>query len=180
MSKKQAIVIAALVAFALGTGCSGPERPGPNVQDVPTGFMYDANASSGRKVFMDVKPLDESGWFAMRGDDHSSIMITTYAGSFGENDAIAARNAHAQRWGRKAPDKPGTDYSWVEEWEIDGRSAWAWEERQYRLSGDLASIQWTAVVPYEDETYTVEFHAGIEDHMDQAIIRETMESFRAK
>lgn len=179
MSKTPALLAGALVLLTL-VACGGPERPGPNVQKVPAGFMYDANAYQGRKVFRDVEPLDESGWFAMRGEDHSSIMITTYTGVFDSGEIRAARDAHARQWGRKSRAVGGTDYGDVEEVEIDGHTAWAWESRQY-FDGALASVEWTAVIPYQDieQTYAVQFHAGIEDHMDPGLIRETVQSFRA-
>ena len=177
------IVVTGWLALGLSlalTACSGPDRPGPNVQDVPKGFAFDANASAARKVFLDAQPLDQSGWFAMNSnDDHSSIMITTYSGQIPEDAIYAARAAHEQRWGRRAGSTSGLDYGPVEEVEIDGHDAFAWEIRQF-YKGDLSSIDWVAVVPYEDETYSVEFHAGMEEHMDPDLIRKTVESFEAK
>ena len=170
-------VVATLAVTA--AGCGSPDRPGPNVEDVPHGFFYDANASAARKVFMDVEPLDQSGWFAHnQNDDHSSIMITTYAGQVPEDAIRAARNAHAERWGRRNGSTSGSDYGPVEEVEIDGHQALAWEVRQY-YKGDLCSIEWVAVVPYEESTYAVEFFAGMEEYMDPELIRRTVQSFEA-
>lgn len=162
-----------------GIGCSGPDRPGPNVEDVPPGFFFDANASAARKVFVDAEPLDQSGWFAHdQNDDHSSIMITTYSGKVPEDAIRAARDTHAERWGRRNGSTSGSDYGPVEEVEIDGRNAFAWEVRQY-YKGDLCSLEWVAVVPYEESTYCVEFFAGQEEYMDPDLLRRTVESFEA-
>jgi len=171
------VTAAALLGLSNG-GCSGIDRPGPNVEDVPEGFFFDANASAARKV-LEVEPLDQSGWFAHNAnDDHSSIMITTYQGQIDEDTIRAARDTHAQRWGRKSRSVNGSDYGSVEEIEIDGQRAWAWEIVQY-YKGDLCSIEWTAVVPYEDVTYAVEFFAGMENHMSPELIRKTVYSFEA-
>lgn len=167
----------ALAIATLG-GCGDLDRPGPNVQDVPEGFVFDANGE-GSRVFADVEPLDQSTWLAQdRFDRCSAITITTYDG---EITATAVRRQHDARAAKNArrPGSPhGADYGPVEETEIDGRTAWTWEVLGY-VDGELASVERVAVIPYEDATYSVEFYAGIEDHIDPTLVRRTVESFRA-
>ncbi len=167
-----------ILACLATVSCGGPDRPGPNVEDVPAGFVFDANASSARKVFADLQEVDQSGWIAMdANDDHSSIMITTYAGTVPEDQIRSARNTHAERWGRKRGAQSGSDYGAVEEIEIEGHKAWAWEITQH-YRGGISSMEWVAVVPYEDQTYAIEFHAGMDPHKDWDLIRNTVLSFR--
>ena len=64
-----------------------------------------------------------------------------------------------------------------EELEIDGRQAVAWVvTEEYR--GEIASREIVAVVPYEERTYSIEFHAATASYRDPAAMRRSVESFR--
>ena len=65
------------------------------------------------------------------------------------------------------------DYGPLEELKIDGRPAWGWLETQY-YKEKLASLEYKAVVPYDDIMYTVEFFTGRDEFMDEAFLRESV------
>lgn len=156
-------------------GCSKPALVGAQVTKAPPHFMFDANATAARLVFHDRPKVDQRGYFYMtRDDEHCSIMITEYAGSTTYEEAKAALEYHRRKY-------PYPTYGTLESLRVDGRSAWGWMTEQHH-KGELSSITFHAVIPYEEEqkTYTVEFYAGVDKFMDEGLLRDTVTSFTVK
>ena len=164
---------AALLAAILGlSACSGPKREGPQIPKVPEGFLWDANARKARNIFPDDRKLRQGAWatFAIGEDDHSSIYITTYRGPCTPNDVADARQDHVRKYGGHV------EYGPIEDLTIDRRDAWGWLETQ-RYKDRISSYQYTAVIPYDTLTYTVEFHSSQERFMDPAFMRDLVGTF---
>jgi hypothetical protein len=144
---------------------------GPTIRDLPLGFVYDANASSSRKVLPERELLDTAAWMTLTEDRECSITFTTYAGPSNREQATAARDDAASKY-------PYAEYGDVRATSIDGRPAWAWFTTQ-TVKGELASRTYTAVIadPEEDVTYTVEFHARDPRYRTEAFLMETVDRF---
>ncbi len=164
-----------LVGFVLlsllAIGCSKPRFEGPQVQEPPYGFRFDANAYQARNVFPEREQLGQVAWFTTRGDDeHSSIFITTYAGPSDRAQVQGARDAQEQRYGGNMR------YGVLEPIEIDERPAWGWLETQY-YRGELASLEYKAVLSYDTVTYAIEFFSNQSEWMDGNRLREVVATF---
>ena len=150
----QAVAIVMLVC-ASAPACSAPALEGYQVQAVPERFMFDANASKGRRVFPERVILSEGAWWGdVRSDEpQSDIFITRYVGNATLLESEAARNVQADRYGNPA----SIDYDQVARVTIDGRAAFVWMETRYDEHGAVRSLDYKAVVPYDTVTYAVEF-----------------------
>ena len=171
MARGQFIMVGAAIAtLALGAaGCGPGLREGPNVTGVPEGFLYDENATSGRPVLPNRRLVSQSGWMTLN-EPHCSIMFTEYEGVADAGEISAARSEYARRYTYES-------YGQLEPLTIDQHAAWGWAESQtYR--GQLASLEYTAVVPYEDATWTIEFFAADPKHRDPAFLKQLVTTFR--
>jgi hypothetical protein len=157
---------------ALVAGCSRPRFEGPQIQDPPPNFLYDANAYQGRNVFPEREQLRQSAWARGFGEDtpHSSIYMTAYAGPSTRADVQAARDAQQARYGRSIR------YGDLEDLVIDGRPAWGWLETQI-YQERVASLEYKAVVSYDTVSYAVEFWSNDPAFMDPATLQATVETF---
>ncbi len=157
---------------ALVVGCSRPRFEGPQIQDPPPNFLYDANAYQGRNVFPEREQLRQSAWARGFGDDtpHSSIYMTAYSGSSSRAEVQAARDAQEARYGRSIR------YGALEDIVIDDRPAWGWLETQI-YQERVASLEYKAVVSYDTVSYAVEFWSNDPELMDPATLRETVQTF---
>ena len=102
-------------------------------------------------------------------EPHNSIMITEYRGSTSGAQAEAARSTAAEKWSYQ-------EYGPAEELEIDGRDSWGWLITQ-RSKGEVTSLEYVAVVPYADRTYSVEFYASDDKLYDKYFLKKTVSSF---
>lgn len=169
MSRIQTLILVLLTGLG---ACSTPRFEGPQIQEPPAGFLYDANAYQGRNVFPEREELRQGAWLSRIADDdlHSSIFITVYAGPSSHGDIVAARNRQEERYGAN------TRYAALEGLTIDERQAWAWLETQmYR--GDVASLEYKAVVPYDTMTCVIEFFTRDPAWRDEAKLRQVVTSF---
>ena len=149
-----------LCCLVWGAGCSRPRFEGPQVQEPPHNFLFDANADKGRNVYPEREELRQVAWMRGFGDGgHSSLFITTYAGRSTEADVQAARDAQEERYGRSIR------YSGLESLEIDGRPAWGWLEKQV-ARGDTVSVEYKAVVSYDSVSHAIEFFSSEPEWMD--------------
>jgi hypothetical protein len=167
-------VILAAILMGSGNGCSKPVLEGGQISKVPEGFFFDANAEAARLVFPDRAKLDQRGYFAMRDDEHCSIMITEYEGTTEHEAVTTARDRAAEKYSYQ-------DCSEVEPLHIDGQPAWGWLVTQ-RVKGEISSYKYTAVVSYEDDnlTYTVEFYASDPRYRDPEFQKETVQGFEVQ
>jgi hypothetical protein len=161
----------ALLAAASLTGCTSPRFEGPQVQDPPVNFIFDANASQGRNVFPDRQQIAQVAWFHAMGDrDHSSVFITTYANPSSRADVQAARNAQEQRYGNYIR------YGDLESLWIDEHPAWGWLETQV-FEGGVVSLEYKMVVSYDSVSYAVEYFSNEPEYMDAAQLRDVVMTF---
>ena len=150
----QAVAFVMLVA-STAPGCSAPALEGYQVQAIPDGFIFDANVSKGRKIFPDRTVLSEGSWWGdVRSEEpQSDIFVTRYAGNATFLESEGTRNVQADRYGNPAT----IDYGQVARVAIDGRAAFVWMETRYDLNGNVRSLDYKAVIPYDTVTYAVEF-----------------------
>lgn len=153
---------------AILAGCVQSLREGPQVPRRPDGFLYDANASAAALVFPARRKLRQFGYFRP-AEPGGSIIVTQYPGATQEHEARHERN-------RSAKEYAWQEYGGVEHLMIDGRPAWGWTEIQ-RPSGKTLALGYTAVVSYDDVTFTVEFNTDDPALFDPIALRESVESF---
>lgn len=169
---RSGLPLLAIAALLFLPACAGQEPKRPQVAHVPEGMLHDANLESARLVLPDFELTDQDGWMSLQ-EPHRSIVFSSFAGQATEEDVVNAVDAAAARY-------TSEEYGEIESLTIDRRRAWGWFERQY-LDGGLAANQFTAVVPYEDQTWTVEYYVSEpgESDTDDAL-RTLVESFRWK
>lgn len=163
-----------LIAIGLGLGlvcCSRPRFEGPQIQNPPPGFGFDANATQGHNVFMNRRPARQMAWWKGVRDDepHSDIFITEYTGRSSREEIAAAREAQAARYSSY------TDYGELAPITVDEHSAWAWVETpRYR---GAHSMEYKAVIPYDNATYAVEFYSNDPEWMDPGRMQAVVATF---
>jgi len=160
---------ALVIVVALCAGCTSPAHDGPQVTDRPEGFAYEPNAYAARKVLADRESSRQNGYFTL-GEPASSIIITEYSGSTTRAQAEVSRAAAAAKWTYQ-------DYGLIEDLTIDGRPAWGWLVVQ-RSQGKESSLEYVAVVSYDQRTYTIEFHATAAALRKASLLRRTVKSFQ--
>ncbi len=151
---------AALVLTMMGAAaCSAPAVPGYQVQDVPEGFLFTANANTGVHVFPDRDILSRGVWLGdiETFEPQSEIYVTRYSGNVTIGESETARDVQARRYGNPS----SIDYGRVATVMIDGRSAFAWMETRYDENSAVRSLEDTAVIPYDTVTYSVEFNTSV-------------------
>lgn len=163
-------ILALMTASGL-SACAKPQMEDLHIPGGLTGFLFDANATKARNVFPEREQLRQYGWMTF-GEDVNSLMVTKYAGAATAEEIEAARDAQAARYGRDT-----MRYGDVEAITVDGRLGWGWLETQI-YKGELASLEYKAVIPFDDVTYAVEFHAGKPDYQDEAKLKAVIRQFQ--
>jgi hypothetical protein len=155
----------------LGPSCTKkPKIYGGYIPNPPSGFIFDLNATQGRNVFKNGDIIYQRAYSNLSEDNHCSIYITKYDGTVTMYEIQDARDYLAKRYDY-------LDYSPLEELAIGGRPAWGWLETQY-YEGELSSLEYKAVVPYDDATYGIEFFAADPKYRDKGTLREMVSTFR--
>lgn len=155
LPKRAAAVVLTVVGAA---GCVAPAVPGYQLRDVPAGFVFTANTNTGVTAFPDREVLSRGVWL---GDietfqPQSEISITRYSGNVTIEEAEAARDVQASRYGNPS----SIDYGRVATVMIDERVAFAWMETRYDENNAVRSLDYTAVMPYDTVTYVVAFNTS--------------------
>jgi hypothetical protein len=128
------------------------------------------SASQARSVLLDAEKAEEGAWFRMTtADESSSIFITRYEVHMSPDDVPSAYRAYVHRY-------PSPGYTDLEQLEIDGRPAWGFSETQW-LDGEICAVSYRAIIPYESETFAVEFFSDIPQWLDAARQREVVSEF---
>lgn len=102
-------------------------------------------------------------------DDRDSVIVTEYEGAASRSETQAARDEYAGR-------STSTRYGPVEDLKIDGRAGWCWTEAQPG-DGKVRTFQLTAVVPWGDRTYSVEYSSSGSNLKTRAELQTAVESF---
>jgi hypothetical protein len=166
--KRLALAFLLAVMVTCVPACSRPMREGPNLAGVPAGFHYDENMSSGRPVLPKRVQVGQSGWMSL-DEPSCSITFTEYSGTTTDAELRAAVAEAAQRYRSE-------DFTPVEPIRIDGREAWGWIETQ-TYGGQLASVEYTAVIPYDNVTWAVEYYASNPKLRDPRLQKDLVSSF---
>lgn len=155
LPKRVAALALALVGAA---GCVAPAIPGYQLRDVPAGFVFTANANTGVNVFPNRDVLSRGVWLGdiESFEPQSEIYITRYSGNVTIEEAEAARDVQASRYGNPS----SINYGRVATVMIDERVAFAWMETRYDENNAVRSLDYTAVIPYDTVTYVVEFNTS--------------------
>jgi len=163
--------VAALLSLTMvgAAACVAPSVPGYQLQDVPEGFLFTANANTGVTVFPARDFLSRGVWLGdiETFEPQSEIYVTRYAGTVTIEEAEAARDLQASRYGTPS----SIDYGQVATVTIDGRPALAWMETRYDEHDAVRSLVYKAVIPYDTVSYAVEFNtsAALRLHPDSLI-----------
>jgi hypothetical protein len=138
--------------------CVAPAVPGYQLQDVPAGFLFTANAQTGVNVFPDRDVLSRGAWLGdiETFEPQSEISITRFSGNTTIEEAESARDIQASRYGNPS----SIDYGRVATVMIDERAGFAWMETRYDENNAVRSLDYTAVIPYDTVTYVVEFNTS--------------------
>jgi hypothetical protein len=157
---------AALLVLA---SCSTPRILDGHIPNPPPGFAFDANASKARNVFPDREIVWQRGYGTLGEENHCSIFITKFVGTAGSMEIEDARSALAARY-------PYLEYGPLEELLIDHRPAWGWLETQF-YKGELSSLAFKAVVPYDSVCYAVEFFARDPQYRNPEVLKAAVATF---
>lgn len=149
-----ALALTALVTVA----CSVPDFPGPQVQEPPTGFTMNREASLERRIFPDLDVVHHDAWVAAGWGNFSGIYINGHSGVLTEADAEAARQA-VMALPTQRPEQI-RDVGPLETTTIDGRAAYAWSEMVRSPTQGIEFVAYRAVVPYDTVSYAVEMISG--------------------
>ncbi len=160
--------LAALVLAAVAAAGCGPAHEGPQLADPPEGMGYINSMSSARKPLPGRATTRQLGYIR-HGDAGDMVVITEYPGPTTEDEVERARDGYEKRY-------TSTEYGPLRSLKVDGRRAWGWLETQ-RLRGEVAAVQLTAVVPYDDVTYSIELSLHPPHLMSEEAMRAIVESF---
>ena len=149
---------AVILTMVIAAACSAPRIAGYQVQDVPGGFLFTANANDGGSLFPNRNVLSRGVWLGdvETFEPQSEIYVTRYSGNVTVDECETARDVQASRYGNPT----SIDYGRVEPVTIDGRAAFAWMETRYDENGAVRSLDYTAVIPYDTVSYAVEFNTS--------------------
>lgn len=151
-----AFLLTVLAPVLVGTsGCSAPAVEGTQIQGAPEGFFFDANAQRSRLVLPERDVLGQGAWWGdIRSEEpQSDLFVTRHGGVATVEEVLAAQNRQATRYGSPT----SIDYGDVTSVVIGGRPAWAWMETRYDEHGEVRSLEYTAVIPFDSVSYALQF-----------------------
>ena len=164
------LLVAAAAVFALA-GCE-PVYEGPQLSEVPEGLAYTNSIRTSRLPLPERRLLGQVAYTGPGGMDwKTSVTISEYEGLATRSEVEAARDRYHSRYGDRL-----SRYGAVEGFEIDGRPAWSYTEDGLE-SGRVSRHGLTAVVPWDDRTFSIEVSSTEERWMDRAVQRRLASSF---
>ena len=114
------------VRWALATllivlaGCEIPNFEGPQIQDVPRGFLKAPNSTLQRRMFPDLEVVYHDAWANTAYGDGSMIFINGHPGVLTRADVASAQNA------ARAATTASVTFGDIIQYTIDERPAWGW------------------------------------------------------
>lgn len=163
--------MAVIIGLTLAA-CHSPQFDGPQIQEPPAGFLFDPVARQNRNMFQGREQIQQGAWWKGEVVDvHSSIFITVHPRSTAREEVLAARDFQAREDG-----DPDTEYGDIQTFQVDNRTAWGWTEIR-GVRGEVSSYELSVVVPYDTVSFAVEFYSNDPEWMDEAKMREVVESF---
>ncbi len=150
-----ALLAAALLGVTLATACKVPNFEGPQIQNPPPAFTMNREASEERPMFPDRAIVYHDAWVEASWGNFSGIYINGHVGVLGPDEVQAAR-----RGAMAAAEGKRVHFGEVETLQVDGRTAWGWEEKWLLDNGGLQYVVFRAAIPYDTITYAVDFLTG--------------------
>jgi hypothetical protein len=169
MSAIRALCTAAAV-LALA-GCE-PVYEGPQLSEVPKGLAFTNSIRTSRLPLPDRRLLGQYAYAAPGGTDwRTSVTISEYEGLSSRTEIEAARDEYHSRYGDRS-----SRYGPVQDFLVDGRAAWAYTADGLS-DGKVTRHGLTAVVPWDDRTFSIEVSSEEETWMGRDAQRRIASSF---
>ncbi|HYN40505.1 MAG TPA: hypothetical protein VE129_01915 [Thermoanaerobaculia bacterium] len=161
-------IVAAVLALA---GCE-PVYEGPQLSEVPEGLAYTNSIRTSRLPLPDRRLLGQYAYAVPGGIDwRTSATISEYEGLATRSEVESVRDAYHSRYGDRL-----SRYGPVEDFRIDGRPAWVYSADSLS-SGKVTRHGLTAVVPWDDRTFSIEVSSEEEKWMGRDVQRKIASSF---
>lgn len=163
--------LCAVVAVIALAGCE-PVYEGPQLSEVPTGLAFTTSIRTSRLPLPDRRLLGQYAYAAPGGTDwRTSVTISEYEGLSTRSEVEAARDRYHSRYGDRS-----SRYGPVESFTVDGRPAWAYTADGLS-DGRLTRHGLTAVVPWDDRTFSIEVSSEEEKWMGRDVQKGIAASF---
>ncbi|MDH3270611.1 MAG: hypothetical protein OEN56_04720 [Gemmatimonadota bacterium] len=153
--KSRRAASALTVAVVVASGCQIPRFDGPQIQEPPPGFLLQPDTYAQRRTFPDVDVTSHTAWVHTDVSGVSLIYVDEHPVSFALEDVIQAREQ-----AMAAASDPDEIFADIEALTIDGREAWGWYQRVESPRRGLVEVTYTAVVPYDEVSYALQFTSG--------------------
>lgn len=164
---RAACTVAAVFALA---GCE-PVYEGPQLSEVPEGLAYTNSIRTSRLPLTERRLLGQYAYAVPGGTDwKTSATISEYEGLATRSEVESVRDTYHSRYGRLSR------YGPVEDFRVDGRPAWVYSADSLS-SGKVTRHGLTAVVPWDDRTFSIEVSSEEEKWMDHAEQKRIASSF---
>ncbi len=164
-------VLCAAVSVLVLAGCE-PVYEGPQLSEVPKGLAYTNSIRTSRLPLPDRRLLGQYAYAVPGGVDwKTSATISEYEGLTTRAEVEAVRDRYHSRYGDRL-----SRYGPVEDFQVDGRPAWVYSADSLS-SGKVTRHGLTAVVPWDDRTFSIEVSSEEEKWMDRAVQRRIASSF---
>jgi hypothetical protein len=169
---KPRLLAAALTVLFLATGCwQRPLREGAQMREFPEGFRFEDNVQAGADLFPRSGRLPIRSYVCMNQDDqYSDISMSEYPVVLAEAEVRAAYDGSRAR-------RHSTQFGEFGPLRIGERDGWGWTEKQLGRDGRVLALKWSAVVPYDDRTFLLEYYSTMPKHMDLAAMRAQFDQF---
>jgi len=147
LPNRAAVAVLLLVGLA---ACDVPNFQGPQLQEPPQGFLLQPDSRASRSMFAHLPEIYHDAWVQSL-PPYSTIRINGHPGALGLQDVMAAQDSARAHKG-----DPDITFGAIEPLSIDGREAWAWEERIETQRRGVPWVAYRVMVPYDTISYTVE------------------------
>ncbi|MBK8598869.1 MAG: hypothetical protein IPN83_25565 [Holophagales bacterium] len=167
-------LVRALCAVAAVFSLSGcePVYEGPQLSTVPDGLAYTNSIRSSRLPLPDRRVLGQYAYVAPGGMDwKTSVTISEYEGLSTRAEVEAVRDRYHSRYGDRL-----SRYGPVEDFRVGGRPAWVYSADSLS-GGKVTRHGLTAVVPWDDRTFSIEVSSEEEKWRNREVQREIASSF---
>ena len=147
LPNRAALGVLLLVGLA---ACDVPNFQGPQLQEPPQGFLLQPDSRAARSMFAHLPEVHHDAWVQSL-PPYSTIRINGHPGVLGLQDVMAAQDS-----ARAHKSDPDVSFGAIEPLSIDGREAWAWEERIDTQRRGVPWVAYRVMVPYDTISYSIE------------------------
>jgi hypothetical protein len=142
--------LGALLLLGSLAACDVPNFEGPQLQDPPQGFLLQPDSRASRSMFAHLPEVHHDAWVQSL-PPYSTIRINGHPGVLTLEDVMAAQDSARAHKG-----DPEITFGAIEPLTVDGRDAWAWEERIETQRRGIPWVAYRVMVPYDTMSYTIE------------------------